>query len=197
MIRRMEPGEAGGQIMLGAGLVLIWMLLWGQFTWLSLVTGILLAVGVSLVFYLPAVEMSIRFNPWYTAVFLLRLLYDICRASIQVSWLVLKPRYVPSNAIMAIPLRTRSDLIMTWTAEAISIVPGSIVVDVDREVSVLYVHTIDVHNDADMQAFEREVILTERRIALALGTKADIRRVRAGDEASHPAGRGVGEEDRA
>ncbi|SEB38136.1 multisubunit sodium/proton antiporter, MrpE subunit [Paramicrobacterium humi] len=193
MSPRLAPGEIGGQVMLGAGLVLLWMLLWGQFTWLSLLTGLILALGVSVVFYLPAVEMSIRINPWYTAVFLLRLLFDICRASVLVSWLVLKPRYEPSNAIMAIPLRTRSDLIMTWTAEAISIVPGSIVVDVDREVSVLYVHTIDVHDDAEMAAFEREVLMTEKRITLALGTKADIARVRAGEPASH--GRGESEED--
>ncbi|WP_437584318.1 Na+/H+ antiporter subunit E [Paramicrobacterium sp. CJ85] len=174
----------GGQIMLGVGLVVIWMLLWGQFTWLSLITGLALAVGVSAVFYLPAVDMSIRVNPWYTFLFFARLLFDISRASIGVAWLVLKPRYVPSNAIMAIALRTRSDLIMTWTAEAISIVPGSIVVDVDREDSVLYVHVINVRNEAEMDAFEDEVLRTERRIALALGTKADLRRLKAGPSAS-------------
>jgi len=170
--------------MLGVGLVVIWMLLWGQFTWLSLITGLALAVGVSAVFYLPAVDMSIRVNPWYTVLFFARLLFDISRASIGVAWLVLKPRYVPSNAIMAIALRTRSDLIMTWTAEAISIVPGSIVVDVDREDSVLYVHVINVRNEAEMDAFEDEVLRTERRIALALGTKADLRRLKAGPSAS-------------
>lgn len=187
---RDEKTSASGLIILSVGLVVIWMLLWGQFTWLSLITGVLLALGVSIVFYLPAVEMSIRINPWYTLVFFARLLFDITRASIGIAWLVLKPRYVPSNAITAIPLRTRSDLIMTWTAEAISIVPGSIVLDVDREDSILYVHVINVWSEAEVDAFEDEVLRTEKRIALALGTKADVARVRAGSAASVTINRG-------
>ncbi|WP_166984040.1 Na+/H+ antiporter subunit E [Paramicrobacterium fandaimingii] len=185
-----ESSSAGGLVVLSVGLVVIWMLLWGQFTWLSLITGVILSLAVSIVFYLPAVDMSIRVNPWYTVIFFARLLYDIAHASIDIAWLVLKPRYVPSNAIVAIPLRTRSDLIMTWTAESISIVPGSIVLDVDREDSVLYVHVINVRTDAAVAAFEDEVIRTEKRIALALGTKADVTRVRAGSAASVTIDRG-------
>ncbi|WP_166997728.1 Na+/H+ antiporter subunit E [Paramicrobacterium fandaimingii] len=185
-----ESSSAGGIVVLSVGLVVIWMLLWGQFTWLSLITGVILSLAVSIVFYLPAVDMSIRVNPWYTVIFFARLLYDIAHASIDIAWLVLKPRYVPSNAIVAIPLRTRSDLIMTWTAESISIVPGSIVLDVDREDSVLYVHVINVRTDAAVAAFEDEVIRTEKRIALALGTKADVTRVRAGSAASVTIDRG-------
>ncbi|PFG32021.1 Na+/H+ antiporter subunit E [Paramicrobacterium agarici] len=187
---REERSSPGGLIILSVGLVVIWMLLWGQFTWLSLITGVILALGVSIVFYLPAVQMSIRVNPWYTFVFFARLLWDIVRASVGIAWLVMRPTYVPSNAITAVPLRTRSDLIMTWTAEAISIVPGSIVLDVDREDSVLYVHVINVRTLAEVEAFEDEVLRTEKRIALALGTKADIDRVRAGSAASVTIDRG-------
>ncbi|WP_411720607.1 Na+/H+ antiporter subunit E, partial [Mycetocola sp.] len=126
----MSP-ESGGrritrrsQIVLLLGLVLLWCLVWGQFTVLSVLTGAILAVLISLVFYLPAIDLSGRINLWHTVVFFVRLVVDIARASLDVAWLVIDPRYKPSSAILAIPLDTRSDLIMTWTAEAISLVPG-------------------------------------------------------------------------
>lgn len=159
------------------GLLLLWVLLWGQLTWLSVLTGLILAIVVSVVFYLPAIDIDSRFNLWFLAVFVVRLLVDIWRGSMQVAWLALKPRFVPSNAILAIPLLTRSDLIMMWTAESISIVPGSFVVDIDREESVLYVHTIDMHSEADLDAFCREVRATEKRIVLAVGSRVDVERV--------------------
>lgn len=166
-----------------AGLVVLWMLLWGQFTWVSLVTGLALALLVSTVFYLPAVRLSGRFNPGRALLFFLRLLVDIVRASLQIAWLVVSPRYRPSNAVIAVPLRTRSDLVMTFTAEAISLVPGSIVLDIDRETATLYLHALDVHSVEQIPALKREVLATERRLILAAGSADDLRRLREAEAA--------------
>lgn len=166
------------------GLVLLWMLLWGQFTWLALVTGVLLAMLVSAVFYLPAVRLSGRFNPWRALLFLLRLLWDIVRASLQIAWLAVAPGYRPSNAIIAVPLRTRSDLVMTFTAEAISLVPGSIVLDIDRESATLYLHSLNVHSVSEVPALKREVLATERRLILAAGSADDLARLRDAEGAT-------------
>jgi multicomponent Na+:H+ antiporter subunit E len=72
---------------------------------------------------------------------------------------------------------------MTWTAESISVVPGSIVIDVDREESVLYVHALGVHNDDDIEKVRGEILGTERRLAYAVGSHEDVERVRMGREA--------------
>lgn len=165
------------RLLLALGLVLLWCLLWGNFTLLTIVTGFIVAVGVSVVFYLPGVELSGRVNIWRVIVFFAVLLYDIVRASIQIAWLSLGPGYKPSNAIVGIPLNTRSDLIMSWTATAISIVPGSIVVDLDRNSSILYVHVLDVHNEEDIQHFIGEVLDTERRLVMAIGSRVEAERV--------------------
>lgn len=176
------------QIVLLAGLVVLWCLVWGQFTVLSVVSGVLLAILVSLLFYLPAIDLSGRINPWFVVVFFVRLIVDIVRASVGVAWLVVNPRYSPSSAILAIPLDTRSDLITTLTAESISLVPGSIVVDLDREQSVLYVHVINVRTEADLEEFRAEVFATEKRLVMAIGSRDDVWRVRQPNEltrASH------------
>ncbi|MCS5735989.1 Na+/H+ antiporter subunit E [Herbiconiux daphne] len=162
------------------GLVLLWMLLWGQFTWLALVTGVVLALLVSVVFYLPAVRLSGRLNLVWALVFALRLLFDIVVASLQIAWTAVSPWYRPSNAIIAVPLRTRSDLVMTFTAEAVSLVPGSIVLDIDRDTSTLYLHALNVRSADDVPALKREVLATERRLIRAAGSADDLARLREG-----------------
>lgn len=165
------------------GLVLLWALLWGQFTWLSLATGVLLAMIVSSVFYLPAVRLSGRFNPWRGLLFVARLLSDIVVASLQIAWVAVKPNYTPSNAIIAVPLRTRSDLVMTFTAESVSLVPGSIVLDIDRETATLYLHSLNVTSLDELPALRRAVLATERRLILAAGSVDDLARLKKSEEA--------------
>ncbi|MGD8169553.1 Na+/H+ antiporter subunit E [Herbiconiux sp. P16] len=165
------------------GLVLLWMLLWGEFTWLSLLTGVVLAMLVSVAFYLPAVALSGRLNILYALAFVGRLLADIVLASLQIAWSAVNPRYRPSNAIVAVPLRTRSDLVMTFTAESVSLVPGSIVLDVDRETATLYLHALNVRSASAVPALKRAVLATERRLILAAGSADDLARLRDAEAA--------------
>ncbi|TFC96239.1 MULTISPECIES: Na+/H+ antiporter subunit E [Cryobacterium] len=165
------------QMPLFLGLVLLWMLLWGSFSWLNLLTGTLLATLVSVGFYLPAVQLGLRLNIWYTALYLIRLGFDIVRGSLQVAAVALSPRYTPSNAIVAVHLRTRSDFILTLTGVSTSIVPGAVVVDVDRVRSTLYLHVLNVARPEQVERFRNGVLDEERRIVLALGSREDVERL--------------------
>jgi len=161
------------------GLVLLWMLLWGEFSLINLIIGMVLAFLVSAVFYLPAVRLSGRLNPWRALLFLLRLVWDIVVASLQIAWVAIGPRRHPlTNAIFAVTLRTRSDLVMTFTAEAVSLVPGSIVLDLDREEGILYLHALNVSSLDELPALKQEVLATERRLILAAGSLDDLERLR-------------------
>ncbi|MDH6237920.1 Na+/H+ antiporter subunit E [Cryobacterium sp. CG_9.6] len=160
------------------GLAVLWMLLWGSASWLNFVTGIGFAILVSVAFYLVPVQLSDRANVWFILSFFVRLIVDIVRASVSVAALALSPRLVTSNAIVAVHLRTRSDLILTWTAVATSIVPGSIVVEIDREHSTLYLHVLNIRSAGDLERFRRSVLDTERRIIRAVGSRQDVERLR-------------------
>jgi multicomponent Na+:H+ antiporter subunit E len=168
---------AVNQLPLFLGLVLLWALLWGKFSVLNLITGAVFAAIVSIVFYLPAVQLSGRVNLWRTLWLFAKLLWDIGRASVNVAWLALGPGYTATNAILAVHLRTRSDLILTWTAVATSIVPGSIVVDIERVDSTLYLHVINMHDTGETDTFRASVLATERRIVMAFGSREDVERV--------------------
>ena len=159
------------------GLVLLWMLLWGSFSWLNLLTGALLAILISRGFYLPAVQLGLRLNLWFTFLYLTRLVFDIVRGSLQVAAVAFSPRYTPSNAIVAVHLRTRSDFILTLTGVSTSIVPGAIVVDVDRVQSTLYLHVLNVTRPEQVERFRNGVLAEERRIVMALGSREDVERL--------------------
>ena len=166
------------QLPLLIGLIVLWMVLWGEFTWLSLLSGLVVALVVSLVFYLPPVELGGRLNVVWSLAFLGRFLFDLVVASVQVAWLALRPRGVTSNAVIAAPLATRSDFIMTLVATALSLVPGSIVVEVDREQSILYLHVIDVGTPEGADRFRANVRRVERGIVRAVGSKQDMEALR-------------------
>ena len=179
MTTKHERLEAvGNQIPPLIALTVLWMLLWGEFSWLNLLVGFVVGMIVTVAFYLVPVQLSGRLHPLHTVIFFVRLIVDIARASIEVSCLAVKPRLVTSNAILKIRLRTRSDLILTWTGVATSIVPGSIVVDIDRESSILFLHVLNMHSARDIERFRRRVLDTERRIVRGFGSYEDVERMR-------------------
>lgn len=183
------------QLPLLVALVLLWVFLWDQVTVLTVVTGILLAIGVTRVLYLPPVLLSGRFNPWRGLLLGLRMMFDVTVASLQVAVLAIDPRWKPMNSIIAVQLLTRSDLVTTLTAEAISVVPGTVVVDIDRERGLLYLHALGTRTPADIDRVRRDVLGTEERIVLAIGTHAQalsVREARRERRALRPQSKGSG-----
>jgi multicomponent Na+:H+ antiporter subunit E len=170
-------GSIWRQVPLLLWLVVLWTLLWDQVSVLSVVTGILLALLVTRVFYLPPVELPDRVNPLGLVVFLGHFLFDLVRASFQVAWLAIDPRRVPTSSIVAVQLSTKSDLSLTLTALAVSLVPGSLVVEADRQDDILYLHVLGTETAADVEKARADVVAVEERIVRAIGSRDDVRRV--------------------
>jgi multicomponent Na+:H+ antiporter subunit E len=165
------------QLPLLIGLVLLWMLLWGTVSWLSVLSGLAIAVVVTRVFTLPPVELSGRVNVFWLAVLLGRFLFDLVRASFLVAAQAFDPRGVRSNAVLEVQLHTRSDFILTITSIAVSLIPGSLVLEVDRERAILFLHGLNVHGDRGIARVRDEVLDYERLAVRALGSHADMRRL--------------------
>jgi len=155
-------------------LVTVWMLLWGVFSWANLISGLLVAAVVLTVFPLPPVTFAGRPR----AVGLLRLgwrfLTDLVAASAELAVLAFRFGHQPRSAIIRVPLRVPSDLVLTLTGEAVSLVPGSLIVDTDQASTTLYIHVIGVPDRAAVERFRRQVYETEARIVRAIGSDAEI-----------------------
>jgi len=158
-------------------LVLLWMMLWGSLTPLTIVTGILVAVGVTRAFFLPPVELSGRFNPLWFAVFLLRFFVELVKASFQVAWRALSPRPIGRSSVVAVQLLTRSDFITTLASIAVSLIPGSMVIEVDRAGGVLYLHAIGAAEPDEIDKVRADVLAIEVLLVRALGSTDDLRSI--------------------
>ena len=172
-------------------LIALWMLLWGQFTVLAALTGLIVAVFVTRIFRLPPVELSGRVNLWYGLVFIVTFFGALVRGSLLVAWQTLDLRRYPGTAIVAVQLRTDDDLILAHVGVTASLIPGSLIVDVDRDRRILYLHVIGVSSDQDVENQRRAVQGWEARIVRAVGSRAQLEAIR-GSGAMSPREGGAG-----
>jgi multicomponent Na+:H+ antiporter subunit E len=163
-------------------LIALWMLLWGQFTVIAFLTGVIAAVFVTRVYRLPPVELSGRVHLWHGLIFLVAFAAALVRGSLTVAWQVLNPRRYPGTAIIAVPLRMDDELILAHTAITASLIPGSLIVEIDRDRRILYLHVLGVDSDEDVDAQRRSVQNWERRIVRAVGSRAQVARVMSENE---------------
>lgn len=160
-------------------LVALWMLLWGQFTVLAFLTGVVVAVFVTSVFRLPPVELSGRLNPWWLLVFTLQFVGAVVKGSLVVAWQVVRPGRQPGVSVVAVPLVTDDDLIMAHVGVTASLIPGSLVLETDRDRRILYLHVLGASTDAEVEQQRRMVQRWEARLVRAVGSRAQLDVVRA------------------
>jgi multicomponent Na+:H+ antiporter subunit E len=91
-----------------------------------------------------------------------------------VAWLAVRPGSPPRGALVKVRLRTDSDLLLTLIAEALTLVPGSVVLDVDRPHRELSLHLLHVRDDDDLRRQKASVLATEDRVVRAFGTAEDV-----------------------
>jgi multicomponent Na+:H+ antiporter subunit E len=160
-------------------LVIVWGALWQDFGPGNLVFGAVIAYAVVNFFYLPPVELTGRFNVLWVVPFLGRFLLQLVTASVEVFWLAVSKGPKLRNAVVAVELRSHSDFLVTATGHALSLIPGSLVLEVDRSTSTLYLHCLNVASEEDAEVIRRDVRATEAWLIRIMGTRADFAALRA------------------
>ena len=157
-----------------AWLVLIWMLLWGTWSWANLLSGLVVGVLVTAVAPLPPVVGGLRVRPLPLLRFLGHFLTDLVTSAAQVAWAALRPGGPRTGALVRVALRTDSDLLLTMTAEAVSLVPGTLVIDLDRAERTLSLHLLHARDLDDVARQKADVLVLEDRLVRALGAPQDV-----------------------
>ncbi|GAA3724930.1 hypothetical protein GCM10022225_02310 [Plantactinospora mayteni] len=155
-------------------LVAVWSLLWGEFTVGNLLGGVLVAVVILVFLPLPRVTFGGRLRPLVLAGFVGRFVAELVVASVHVGWVAVRPGQ-PRNAIVAVRLRVRTDLNLALTAEVLSLVPGTLIVEADRETGTLYVHVLDIRGAEDLARSRERVLALEARLVRTIGSEAELR----------------------
>ena len=174
----MSPGRLAPrlrhQLPLLAWLVLVWILLWGTWSWANLLSGLAVALVATALLPLPPVVGGARLRPLPLVRFVGHFLVDLVISSAEVAWETVRPGRDRRAAIVAVQLRTDSDLLLTLVAEALSLVPGSLVIDLDREQQTIALHLLSVRDLADVDRRKAAVLAMEDRVVRAFGSAADV-----------------------
>lgn len=162
------------QLPLLVWLVLVWNLLWGTWSWANLLGGIVVALAVTLLLPLPPVVGGVRLRPVALVRFVAYFVVDLVSSGALVAWQTVRPSGIDRSAIVTVQLRTDSDLLLTILSESLTLVPGSMVIDLDRERRTLGLHILHVRDDADVERQRASVLAQEERVVRAFGSPDEI-----------------------
>lgn len=119
---------------------------------LNLIVGVFVAGLITAVIRPPKRDIPWARVPralWASARYLAVLLVDLTKSGIQVARIVLSPSLPINQGVVAIPADTESEYATALSAHSITLTPGEMVIEIDRE-GVMYTHMLDVTN-ADEQ----------------------------------------------
>lgn len=162
-------------------LMLVWAVLWGELTAKNLLVGLVLSLLVTRALALPPVQLSSRFNVLHAVTLFVTFLWQVIRASFEVMWTVIAHGPRASSSVTAVQMRSHSDLIMTATGSTTGLIPGSVLLEVDRPNAILYFHVLDVHDDEDIEHFRESVRNTEAAWIRMMGSPEDYAALRRED----------------
>lgn len=154
-------------------LTLVWWVLWGSYSAMSLAGGVLVALVLLVALPLPPLSLGVRVRPWPLLVLVARFLADVVVASVQVAVTVVRPPADLRGAMVAVRLRSHSDLVLVVVAEMVSLVPGSVVVEARRSTHTLYLHVLDARDPEVFDRVRERVWAQESRIVAALAADDD------------------------
>lgn len=156
-------------------LVVVWGALWGDWSLGNLVFGLILAFIVTRALTLPAIELSGRFNVIHFAVFVVSFIWQVAKASFHVFKLALVQGPDVQNAVVGVKLRQNNDLLMTAVGHTMALIPGSLVIEVDRGSGILYFHVMDVADKEQAEIFRKSALRIEAAWIRIMGGKDDLR----------------------
>lgn len=173
-IRRQSRNSLRAELPLILWLVVVWGALWGDWSPGNLVFGLLLALLVTRTLVLPPVRLSGRFNVVHFVLFVVTFIWQVARASIHVFRVALTQGPRVHNAVLGVALRQNNDLLMTAVGHTMALIPGSLVVEVDRGNGILYFHVLDIATAEQAEAFKRSVLDAEAAWIRIMGSREDL-----------------------
>jgi len=158
----------------------IWLALWADVSAANVVSGLLVAgLIVTVVDTWRPGTPAVR--PRRVAAFAGFFLVKLVQSSLVVARTVLSPGHRIHTGIVAVPLRGCSDAVATLIADAISLTPGTLTLEVRREPLTLFVHVLDVRHVEQVQADVRRLEVLAVR---AFGDRAAIEGLAVDDTTS-------------
>jgi multicomponent Na+:H+ antiporter subunit E len=139
----------------------MWLLLSYALDWQHLVIGAAVAFLVSLLTGdMFVTRPHVLKNPgrylwfgYYIPVFI----WECLKANFDMAYRVIHPNLPITPGIVTVKTKLKSDVGLTFLANSITLTPGTLTVDVDRDGGVLYIHWINV-KDRDVAKATEHIV---------------------------------------
>lgn len=94
---------------------------------------------------------------WYFfARYLPVFVWECIKANVDVAYRVMHPRLPIKPGIVKVKTKLKSDMALTFLANSITLTPGTMAVDIDKEKGILYIHWINTET-TDIEAATKKV----------------------------------------
>lgn len=158
-----------------AWLLFVWLTLTGSLTVMNAALGV--AAGAALLsFFRPAgTTTGGAFRPWHAARFFAYFALKLVTANIHVALAVIQPERVRrKRGIIAVPIVAATETTTTLLADAVSLTPGTFILEMRRDPPTMYVHILQL---TVLREARLEILELERRILLGFGPPGSVERL--------------------
>lgn len=156
-------------------LILVWVLLWGNISAANILSGLAVALVITLLLPLPPVPVEGRFHP----LSVLRLVATVAGwlvvSSFQVAALAVKPGPPPLTAVLRAHLHLKSDLVLALAVNILNLTPGNIVLEIDQSRRMIYVHVLDVGSERTVNRFYHQIDKLQKLLVASFERETDWR----------------------
>lgn len=136
-----------------AWLTAVWIALWGDLSVANIASGLLVAAILLTAFPMRS-GATVRVRPLRLAALVAHFLLDLVRASIEVTWQVVRPHPRLQPGVITAPIPPLPPALAVLVADAISLTPGTLTVELRVNAHLLRVHVLDT-DEAD--AIRRDI----------------------------------------
>jgi multicomponent Na+:H+ antiporter subunit E len=156
-------------------LTLVWLLLWGTVSVANVLSGVVVALGITLLLPLPSVPVQGRLHPLSLLWLVMHVAWWLAQSSVQVAWLAIRPGRPPLSAVLRGHLALKSDLVLALAVNIMNLTPGTIVLEIDQARRLVYVHVLDVGSERSVERFYRQIAQLERLMIAAFERDSEWR----------------------
>ncbi|MCP2321001.1 multicomponent Na+:H+ antiporter subunit E [Nocardia amikacinitolerans] len=149
-------------------LAAVYMALWGDSSIGNLLAGLVVGALIMVALPLPRIPVSGRLNLLALAEVVWVGTYYALESSLQIAWFALRPAPPPVSGVLRVNLSTKSDLVLVLTTDLLNLIPGTMVLEIDRNRCLVYVHVLDVGSEAAVARFYQQTRRLERLLISAL-----------------------------
>lgn len=158
-------------------LVAVWLLLWGTLSAANVISGIAVALFITVLLPLPTVPVQGRPRPLSILRLVLSVNWWLVRSSVQIAWLTLRPGPPPTAAVLRAQLNLKSDLVLALAVNILNLTPGTLVLEIDQPRRLVYVHVLGLDSPGSVDRFHKQVAILEKLLVAAFERDSDWRPV--------------------